>query len=101
MFDVWMGDIEVTTLVLHLSIAVFLPIQLLLCFKVKRKMLRLLPVIILSVLTAFFLIMAATATGWDGLGYIFLAIFTGLMLLACGIGWGIRGISRLVKRMRW
>lgn len=85
----------------HLSIAVFLPIQLLLCFKAKRRMIRLLPVIILSVLTVFFLVMAVTATGWDGIGYIFLAIFISFMLLACGIGWGIWAIIRFVKKKAW
>ena len=100
MFDVWLGDIELTTVVLNLSSAVFLPVQLLLCFKVKSKMIRLLPVIVLSAITAFLVVMAAMATGWDGLGYIFLAIFTGLMLLACGIGWGIWGITRLIRKIK-
>ena len=42
-----------------------------------------------SIPALLFIAMAVTATGWDNLGYIFLAIFTGFMLLMCGIGWGI------------
>lgn len=100
MFDVWLGDIELTTVVLNLSIAVLLPIQLLLCFMVKSKIIRLLPVIVLSVFTIFFVAMAVTTTGWDGLGYIFLAIFSSLMLLMCSIGWGIWAVIRFVKKKK-
>ena len=89
MFDVWMGDIELTTFVLIFSIVVILPIQLLLCFKVRNKAIRLLPVVVLSIPTIIFAVMSVAMTGWDGLGYVFLAIFTGFMLLMCGIGWGI------------
>ena len=94
MFDVWMGDIELTTFVLIFSIVVLLPVQLLLCFKVKSKAIRLLPVILFTILTLCFIVMSIAVTGWDGLGYIFLAIFTGFMLLMCGIGWGIWAIIK-------
>ena len=100
MFDVWMGDIELTTAVLIFSIVVLLPIQLLLCFKVKSRVIRLLPVILLSIPTIIFTVMSVAITGWDGLGYIFLAIFTGFMLLMCGVGWGIWAISKLIKKKK-
>jgi hypothetical protein len=100
MFDVWMGGIELTTAVLIFSIVVLLPIQLLLCFKVKSRAIRLLPVILLSIPTIIFTVMSVAITGWDGLGYIFLAIFTGFMLLMCGVGWGIWAISKLIKKKK-
>ena len=100
MFDVWMGDIELTTAVLIFSVVVLFPIQLLLCFKVKSKAFRLLPVILLSIPTIIFTVMSVVITGWDGLGYIFLAIFTGFMLLMCGVGWGIWAISKLIKNKK-
>ena len=100
MFDVWMGDIELTTAVLIFSIVVLLPIQLLLCFKVKSRAIRLLPVILLSIPTIIFTVMSVAITGWDGLGYIFLAIFTGFMLLMCGVGWGIWAISKHIKKKK-
>lgn len=89
MFDVWMGDIELTIFILIFSIVVLLPIQLLLCFKVNNKVICLLPVILLSIFTIIFVAMSITITGWNRLEYIFLVIFTGFMLLMCGIGWGI------------
>ena len=100
MFDVWMGDIELTTAVLIFSIVLLLPIQHLLCFKVKSIAIRLLPVILLSIPTIIFTVMSVAITGWDGLGYIFLAIFTGFMLLMCGVGWGIWAISKLIKKKK-
>ena len=97
MFDVWMGDIELTAFVLIFSIVVLLPVQLLLCFKVKSRAIRLLPVIVLSIPTIIFTVMSVAITGWDSLGYIFLAIFTGFMLFMCSMGWGIWAITRLVN----
>jgi len=88
MFDVWAGDIELTTAVLIFSV-VLLSVQLLLCFKAKSKAIRLLPAITLSIATIIFVVMSVAITGWDGLGYVFLAIFTGFMLLMCGMGWGL------------
>ena len=100
MFDVWIGDIELIKVVLVLSVGVLLLIQLLLCFKVKNKNIRLLPVILLSIVTIFFVAMASTATDWENLGYIFPAIFIGFMWLVCGMAWGIWAIIKLVKKKR-
>ena len=100
MFDVWIGDIELIKAVLVLSVGVLLLIQLLLCFKVKNKIIRLLPVILLSIVTIFFVAMASTATGWENLGYIFPAIFIGFMWIACCMAWGIWAIIKHVKRKR-
>ncbi|MBQ2888580.1 MAG: hypothetical protein IJE29_06670 [Firmicutes bacterium] len=98
MFDVWMGDIELTAFVLIFSIIVLLPIQLLLCFKARNKAIRLFPVILLSISAITLYCMGMTSTDWDGLGYLFLAIFSGFMLLMCGMGWGIWAITRLTKK---
>ena len=98
MFDVWIGDIELIKAVLVLSVGILLLIQLLLCFKVKNKIIRLLPVILLSIVTIFFVAMASTATDWENLGYIFPAIFIGFMWLMCGMAWGIWASIKLIKK---
>lgn len=100
MFDVWIGDIELIKVVLVLSVGVLLLIQLLLCFKVKNKIIRLLPVILLSIVTIFFVAMASTVTDWENLGYIFPAIFIGFMWVACSMAWGIWAIIKLVKKKK-
>ena len=98
MFDIWWGEIELTTLVLILSVAVLLPVQLLLCFKGKSRMVRLLPMILFSALTLGFVILALINPGWDGLGYTIFAIFTAFLLFVCGVGWGIWAIINHRKK---
>lgn len=98
MFDVWSGNGELTIIALIVSVAVILPVQLLLCFKIRKIVIRLLPVIVLSVLTAVLSLLAAVTSGWDSLGYIVLAVFTGIMLLACGSAWGIWAIAKRMKK---
>ena len=97
MFDVWLGEMELTTLTLLLSVFLLLPLQLLLCFKIRSRILRLLPVILCSLLVGIFLLLALCTPGWDGLGYIFLALFAGFMLTACGISWLIWAIINKIK----
>lgn len=100
MFDVWIGNIELIKTVFVLSGVVFLLIQLLLCFKVKNKVIRLLPAILLSIFTIFFVAMASTATDWENLGYIFPAIFLGSMWFMFGMAWGIWAIIKLIKKKK-
>ena len=98
MFDIWIGDIELTKFVWIVSIVVLLPLQLLLCFKVEKLLFRLLPIIILSILTIAFVVMNFLMPGWDNLVYLFLAVFSGFMIFMCGVGWGIWAISVKAKR---
>ena len=98
MFDVWYGEIELTALTCVFSVVVLLPIQLLLCLKVKRLMIRLLPLVILSILVIIWIVMSLAIPGWDGLGFVFLAIFIGIMILMCGIGWGIWALVNQAKK---
>lgn len=44
MFDVWYGDLNIGTALVAGAIVLILPLQLLLCFKVRRLWVRLLPV---------------------------------------------------------
>lgn len=95
-----MGDIELTTAALTGSVLLLLPIQLLLCFKVKRLGLRLLPPLLFLLLTLIFIGKAAGASDWEGLGYGFLAALSGLMTLVCGAAWGIWRIVRRMQKKR-
>ena len=72
MFDIWFGDVEITTVVLIVSVLLLLPTQLLLCFKVRNLLIRLLPAIELAVPTLVFTILYFISTGWDRIGYLFL-----------------------------
>lgn len=89
MLDVYCGDLNVGLALLVLSIAVVLPAQLLLCFKAKSRVARLLPASAFAVLGVSFLGAAAALPGRDGLGYVILAIYAALMVLMCAVGWCI------------
>ena len=94
----WIRDIEVTTLIAITSVLVVLPIQLLLCFKVKPVFLRLLPSILLTATTVFLFAMMTTSRDWDAIGYAVLGVFSGVLLIFSGIGWGIWAIVRCIKK---
>ncbi len=98
MFDIWFGEIEITTLAIIVSVVVLFPVQLLLCFKVKSLTIRLVPVITLSILTSLFVVLSIFSPNWDGLGYASLSILSGIMLLVCGIGWGIWSVVHRVRK---
>ena len=94
----WIRDIEVTTLIAITSVLVVLPIQLLLCFKVKPIFLRLLPSILLTGTTILLFAMMAASRDWDAIGYAVLGVFSGVLLIFSGIGWGIWGLVALFRK---
>lgn len=96
----WIRDIEVTTLIAIASVLVVLPIQLLLCFKVKPVFLRLLPSILLTGTTILLFAMMAASRDWDAIGYAVLGVFSGVLLIFSGIGWGIWAIVRCIKKKK-
>lgn len=100
MGDVWIRDIEITTLIAISSVLIVLPIQLLLCFKVKKLVLRLLPSLVLTATTVFLFIRMRMATDWDAIGYAILGVFSGVLLVFSGIAWGVWAIIKLVKKKK-
>jgi len=100
MGDMWIRDIEITSLIAISSVLVVLPIQLLLCFKVKSVFLRLLPSILLTVTTIFLFTMMTTSRDWDALGYAVLGVLSGVLLIFSGIGWGIWAIVRCIRKKK-
>ena len=98
MGDMWIRDVEVTTLIAITSVLVVLPIQLLLCFKVKPIFLRLLPSILLTGTTILLFAMMAASRDWDAIGYAVLGVFSGVLLIFSGIGWGIWGLVALIRK---
>lgn len=94
MLDIWIGDINIAPFICIFTLIVVFPIQLALCFKVKSKIIRLLPVIILSVLTVAAAIATMVGIDWDALFYLICTIYLAIMLFVCGIGWGIWAIVR-------
>ena len=98
MFDVWIGDVELTTLVIIIAVVAILPIQLLLCFKVKNLLLRLLPSMLFAIVTISFFAMIFSSQDWDSIGYAILAMLAGILLFMSGVAWGIWGIVVCVRK---
>ncbi len=81
-------DIRTDVFVLIMFVVVFL-VQLLLCFKVKNQVIRLIPTYLFLDLTVIFAVLTFVFDGWDSVGFLFLAICTAALLFSCGIGWGV------------
>ena len=85
---------------LIVAFPVILLIQLLLCFKVKRVALRLIPTILLPLISVAFLVMTLTTSGWDFLGYLFFMLYTAFAWVIDGVAWGIWAMVRHIRTDR-
>ena len=92
--DIYFFDVDWLPLTTVLAAFSIFPVQLLLCFKVKSRVLRFLPLILLTVAEAVFIVLSCTAKGWDALGYLFFVLLTAMMMLLCGIAWGVWAFMR-------
>ena len=90
----WYLEIDLPTIVVLISVISTLILQLLLCFKVKKIFIKLLPIVLLIVSTVVFSICSASINGWDGLGYLFFALLSFGLILVCGLGWSVWAIIR-------
>lgn len=89
-------DIRTDIFVLFLSVLTG-SLQIILCFKVKKKGICLLPVYLLSVMSIVPAGLGILFDGWDRVGFFFLAACCAIQLLCCGIGWGVWAIVRQIK----
>ncbi len=85
---------------LILAFAVVMPIQLLLCFKVRWLIIRLIPTILLPLLGIACLIRALTISGWGSLGYLLLMIYIAFIWIIDGVAWGIWGMIKHIRKHR-
>ena len=100
MFDMWARDTEITTVIFACAVFVVFPLQLLLCFKAKKLLIKLLPTVIPGAATLVFFIMMTTSRDWSALLYVILAAFSGVLLFFSAIAWGIYAIARLVAKIK-
>ena len=92
------GSFEIETdIFVYIVAVIVLLVQLLLCFKVKNKHIRLMPVYLFSLLTAVFRMLSFVFDDWDRVGFVVLAVCAAFFLLVCGAAWAI---WRFVKRRK-
>ena len=99
MFDIHADGLDLGSVLLIITLILLLA-QIILCFKVKRLIIRLAPAAILAAITTLLLIATLTSFGWNSLGYLILTLWAAVLLAACGLGWAIWGISRLIKHIK-
>ena len=92
MFDIWIGEVDSTTLFVIAAVLFVLPLQPLLCFKAKKLLVKLLPSIFLIAAVIFFFAMMFVAQDWDAVGYAILGALSGALLVISGIAWAIWAI---------
>ena len=84
--DLKILEIDSDVFLLTISTIVLI-IQLLLCFKIKNKFIKLIPVVLFLILTIVFSIFIFVLDGWDSVGCLLLAIGSLFLLFVCGISW--------------
>ena len=98
MADLFTRDAGIVLPIAACAILIVLPIQLMLCFKAKKLLMKYLPAAVLGAITITFYIMAITAKTWIALIYLIIAVFSGVSLIFCGIAWGIWSILKLINK---
>lgn len=97
MFDSNFFEIDIPTLVVLFSVLLTLVLQLLLCFKAQKTLVKLLPVALLTIAAIVLYIISINVGGWDALGYLFFVILSFGLLVVCGLCWGVWAITRKSK----
>lgn len=99
MIDLGLFKIRTDIFLLILSV-ILLALQLFLCAKIKNRLLRLLPVLVLFTLTLVFTVLIFVFDGWDSVGFLMLAIWTALLLTVCGVAWLMWWLLIKLKRRK-
>ena len=98
MFDLWVGDVNIAPIFFAVSILVVFPVQLLLCFKVKSRVVRLIPVFIFTALLILFTVMFFATSDWSKIAYLIFIIYALFLLLMSGFAWGVCAVSRKLRK---
>ena len=91
-------EFDYTTVVVLASVIAVLLLQLWLCCKAKRILVKLIPVAVLTLSTITFVACTVCVSGWDALGYLFFALLSFGLLVVCGGCWGIWAIARKIAK---
>lgn len=100
MFDAYIGDVNLTVLMIVPSVVLVLPVQYWLCRREGPLLVRLLPAGIFALGGAVCVYLAYSTMDWDALFYALLAIYCGFLLAASALGWGMWALVRTVRRRR-
>lgn len=85
---------------ISIAATILLGLQLLLCFKLKKTIIKIIPAIILFIITIVFIVLTMVNESWDALGFLLLSLFTGGATLVCILGLLIWIIVKAIKKKR-
>lgn len=88
---------DMPTMVVLFSVILTAIVQLLLCFKVKKTLIKLLPAIALAMATIVLYIIAHNVGGWDAFDYLFFVVLCFGLLVVCGLCWGAWALIKKVN----
>ena len=94
MHDSGLFELDWTTVFLIVLSVAVLFLQIWLCRKGKKLLVKLIPLGILILSTVVFHTLSVWAAGWDALGYLFFALLSAWLVVVCGIGWGIWALRK-------
>ena len=97
MVDLWARDTGIAVLI-TVSAILILIVQLILCFRSKKTLVKLLPAAVFVVAAITFYIIAICTKDWSAFVYIIIAVLSGVLLAVSAIAWGIWAIVRYVKK---
>ena len=100
MFDLWIGDTEITVFLIGAAVFIVLPLQLFLCFRAKNLLVKFLPAILFALAAVAFGIMIFMVKDWAAIGYAMLAVLSCVMLLFSGAAWGIWAVIHFIKKKK-
>lgn len=100
MLDIWAGEVNLTWVAVVIALLAVLPVQLLLCWRVKSLALRLAPLLLAACLAIAGLLLAAYSAGWSAVGYVVLALYGAGLMAVCAVGWGLWALLRRSRRAR-
>lgn len=95
--DFWGRDTALFLWMALCAVLVF-ALQLVLCSKAKRLLVKLLPPLLPALAAAVFYTMMITATDWSAMVYLICAVFCGAMLLAAALAWGVWKLLSLSQK---
>ena len=98
MFDAHIGEIDLTLLVIVLSVVLVLPVQYRLCRGECALFVRLLPSIVFALGGVVCVYLAYSTRDWDALFYILFAIYCGFLLAASALGWALWAVIAWRRR---
>lgn len=98
MFSNYFLELPIPIFYILYSILVVFPLQLLICYKTRNKVIRLLLLIFYVIMTTVFLTSELKGEHWDGTSYLVLAPFAFYNALVCCLGLLIASRKKIEKR---